>query len=127
MATANVTESMGVLFEHLENMLTAKTVFGEPMTVGDVTLIPVVDITFGAAAGGGSEKGERGDGAGGGAGAKMTATAVIVVRGSEVQVMKLKHAATVDRILDLVPDLVRSFTKDKPKVDVTKVELVEAE
>lgn len=126
MAAANVTDSMGVLFEHLEKMLTAKTVFGEPMTVGDVTLIPVVDIAFGAAAGGGSEKGERCDGAGGGAGARMTATAVIVVRDTQVQVMKLKHAATIDRVLELVPDLVRSFTKDKP-VDTTRIDTVDEE
>jgi uncharacterized spore protein YtfJ len=116
-----------VLFEHLERMLTAKTVFGEPISVGDVTLVPVVDITFGAGAGGGAspEKSEQGDGAGGGAGARMTASAVIVVRGgSEVQIMKLKHAATVDRLLELVPDLVRSFKKDKqdePAKDIPEI------
>ncbi|MDR3565432.1 MAG: spore germination protein GerW family protein [Negativicutes bacterium] len=113
MAGVNVTDSIGVLFEHLEKMLSAKTIFGEPIIIGDVTLIPVVDIAFGAGAGGGACQEKRGDGAGGGAGARVTASAVIVVRDSQVQVMKLKHAAALDRILELVPDLVQSLKKDK--------------
>lgn len=115
MASANINESMTVLFDHLEKMLTAKTVFGDPITVGDTTLIPVVDITFGAASGGGTcpEKGERGEGAGGGAGAKISAAAVVVVRDGQVQVMKLKHAAAVDRLIELVPDILEGLKKDK--------------
>lgn len=115
MANVKVTESIGVLFEHLERMLSAKTIFGEPMAIGDVTLIPVVDIAFGAGAGGGSCEEKHSDGAGGGAGARVTASAVIVVRESQVQVMKLKNAAAVDRILELVPDILQSLKKEPPK------------
>jgi uncharacterized spore protein YtfJ len=115
MAGVNVAESIGVLFEHLEKMLSAKTIFGEPMSIGDVTLIPVVDIAFGAGAGGGSGQEKRNDGAGGGAGARLTASAVIVVRDSQVQVMKLRHAAAIDRILEMVPDILHSLKEDKSK------------
>jgi uncharacterized spore protein YtfJ len=115
MAGTKVAESMTVLFDHLEKMLQAKTVFGAPMVLGDVTLIPVVDITFGAGSGGGysPEKGDRSEGAGGGAGARITASAVIVVRESQVQVMKLKNAAPLDKLLEMVPDVVQSLKKDK--------------
>jgi len=117
MAHVNVTEPIGVLFEHLEKMLSAKTVFGEPMSIGDITLIPVVDITFGAGTGAGSglEKNERNEGAvGGGAGARVTASAVIMIRDSQVQVLNLKHAVAMDRILDMVPDLLKSLKIGKP-------------
>ncbi len=117
MASGNITESMKVLFDHLEKMLQAKTVFGDPITVGDITLIPVVDIAFGAASGGGADKGERGEGAGGGAGAKISAAAVVVVRDGQVQVMKLKHAAAIDRIIELVPDFLEGLKKDRPVKD----------
>ncbi|HWQ60852.1 MAG TPA: spore germination protein GerW family protein [Negativicutes bacterium] len=117
MASANITESMKVLFDHLEKMLQAKTVFGDPITIGDITLIPVVDITFGAGSGGGADKGERGEGAGGGAGAKISAAAVVVVRDGQVQVMKLKHAAALDRLIELVPDLLEGLKKDKPAAE----------
>jgi uncharacterized spore protein YtfJ len=114
MAGANITDSMKVLFDHLEKMLQAKTVFGDPITAGDVTLIPVVDIAFGAGAGGGAcpDKGERGEGAGGGAGARISAAAVIVVRDGQVQVMKLKNAAPLDRLIELVPEVLEGLKKD---------------
>ncbi len=115
MAGANITDSMKVLFDHLEKMLQAKTVFGDPITVGDTTLIPVVDITFGAGSGGGADKGERGEGAGGGAGARISAAAVIVVRDGQVQVMKLKHAAALDRLIELVPEILEGLKKEKDK------------
>ena len=116
MANAGITDSMQVLFDHLEKMLQAKTVFGEPISIGEVTLIPVVDITFGAGSGGGtgSEKGPQGGGAGGGAGAKVSASAVIVVRESQVQVMKLKHADTLDRLVELFPEVLAGLKKGKP-------------
>ncbi len=111
---------MKVLFDHLEKMLQAKTVFGDPITAGDVTLIPVVDITFGAGTGGGTcpDKGERGEGAGGGAGARISAAAVIVVRAGQVQVMKLKNAAPLDRLIELVPEVLEGLKKDK-KAEIT--------
>jgi Uncharacterized conserved protein len=106
---------MRVLFDHLEKMLQAKTVFGDPITVGDITLIPVVDITFGAGSGGaGPDKSERGEGAGGGAGARISAAAVIVVRDGQVQVMKLKHAAALDRLVEMVPEVLAGLKKDQP-------------
>ena len=118
MAAANISEPMDVLFGHLERMLKAKTVFGEPITIGDVTLIPVVDITFGAGSGGGTgQKGERGEG-GGGAGARIAASAVIVVRQSQVQVMKLKSAAPLEKLLEIVPEILQSVNKDKTAAEM---------
>lgn len=119
MAGSNISESMDVLFGHLEKMLKAKTVFGEPVIIGDVTLIPVVDIMFGAGSGGTHEKNDRGPAAGGGAGARVTASAVIVVRQSQVQVMKLKNAAPLERLLDFVPEILQSVKKDKPVAEKT--------
>ncbi len=119
MAGTGITDSMKVLFDHLEKMLQAKTVFGDPITVGEVTLIPVVDIAFGAGSGGGScpDKGERGEGGGGGAGAKISASAVIVVREGQVQVMKLKNAAPLDRLIELVPEVLAGLKKEKPPAE----------
>ncbi len=118
MASTGVNESMKVLFDHLEKMLQAKTVFGEPIMIGDITIIPVVDITFGAASGSGTrpDKGER-ESAGGGAGAKISAAAVVVVRDGQVQVMKLKHTAAVDRLIELVPEVLESFKKGRQSAE----------
>ena len=95
MAEGNYMENMTALFKNLEQVLTAKTVFGEAITVGETTIIPVVDVSFGLGTGGGSgedkDKG-GGSGGGGGAGARMSASAVIVIKGEHVQVMQVKQS-----------------------------------
>lgn len=70
MAEINIVDNMNTLFGNLEKLLTTKTVFGEAITVGETTLIPVVDVTFGLGTGGGSgeEKNKCGGSGGGGLG-----------------------------------------------------------
>ena len=46
-------EMMNTLLATLEKHLDIKTIIGEPMTVGNVTLIPVMNLTYGFGAGGG--------------------------------------------------------------------------
>ena len=60
----------------IEKVLSTKTVVGEPITVEDKTLIPLISIGFGFGAGGGEAKGEakqKGEGAGGGTGGGVAA------------------------------------------------------
>lgn len=117
MSEANIFDNMNVLFENLENLLTSKTVIGEPISVGSTTIIPVVDVSFGLAVGGGSgEYRKKGGGGASGVGGKLTATAVIVVRGDHVQVMQLNRANTVDKLVDLLPEMVDKF---KPAAQTT--------
>ena len=54
----------------LEKILSSKTVVGEPITIGEATLIPLVSVGFGFGAGGGSgtQPGQTGQGSGGGTG-----------------------------------------------------------
>lgn len=72
-------EMMAPLLETLEKHLHTRTIFGEPMTVGNVTLIPVMDLTFGFGAGGGEGRDDKhgGSGQGGGGGARLAAKAVM--------------------------------------------------
>jgi uncharacterized spore protein YtfJ len=95
MAEVNIANNINTLFENLEKVLTTKTVFGEAITVGDTTLIPVIDIRFGLGTCGGAgdapDKG-GGSGYGGGTGGCITASAVIVIKGEEVQVMQIRKA-----------------------------------
>ena len=55
----------------IEKVLSTRTVVGEPISIQDVTLIPLISIGFGFGAGGGEGKGEakqKGEGSGGGTG-----------------------------------------------------------
>ncbi|MDE5749030.1 MAG: sporulation protein, partial [Acetatifactor sp.] len=42
------------LLQGMDSVLAAKTVVGQPVQVGDVTIVPLVDVSFGFAAGAGS-------------------------------------------------------------------------
>ena len=86
----DVNQNIATLFEQLDRFFKTETVFGEAMQVGNVSLIPVISISFGAGTGAGNgkdAKGSDGSGGGGGAGGKITPTAVIVVRNEEVSVL----------------------------------------
>lgn len=119
MAEINIIDNMNTLFGNLEKLLTTKTVFGEAITVGDTTLIPVVDVTFGLGTGGGSgegpDKSGAGSGGGGGAGGRMSASALIVIKGEHVQVMQIKKSTNLGKLVDMIPDIVEKFKPGKEK------------
>jgi len=104
-----VNESMNIIFEKLEKFFRTETVVGDPIQVGEITLIPIIDISFGAGGGGGAGKDEKGnDGtvAGGRAGAKSSPNSMLVIKGSEVSVFTLKDKNSLERIVEMVPEII---------------------
>lgn len=114
-----VRESIGSITEYLEKALSSKTAIGEPMQFGEVTLVPVVDITFGFGAGGGEGTAEKnqGNGGGGGGGARVAAKAIIVIKGAEVSVLPLAKGSTIEKIVEAIPGLLEKlpFKKEEAK------------
>lgn len=110
--------TVGSLLEGLDSFLSTKTVVGDPITVGDVILVPLVDVQFGVGAGT-FNKGPSGTSGGGGLGAKMSPTAVLVISNGTTRLVNVKTSSGFDRIIDLVPDFVEKFKeftgKDKNK------------
>jgi len=116
MANFNFNENMSTIFDKLENFFKTKTVVGEPIKIGDTTLVPFIDITFGLGLGGGAgtdEKGMGGDGGGGGTGAKVSPTAVLVIQGDKVELLPIKKAGGLDKLLDLVPGIIEKINEKK--------------
>ncbi len=96
------------LFKGMENFITTKTVVGDPITVGDTIILPLVDVSFGVAA---SAKGEEHkDSGGGGMGGKITPSAVLVIQNGMTKLVNVRHQEAMTKILDMVPDLVSRFT-----------------
>lgn len=79
--------------EQLENLISSKTVIGDPISVGEVTLVPIIKANFGFGVGSGSSDGvKRGGASGGGGGAVITPIAIVVVKGQEVDMLVIdKH------------------------------------
>lgn len=116
-------EMMASMLQTLEKHLTTETIVGKPITIGDVTLIPVMDLMFGYGGGAGEAPEaykQSGSGSGGGAGARLAAKAMVVIRGDEVQVLPFSKGGALEKILDALPDLVEKFKQ--PKADDAKDE-----
>lgn len=94
----------------LHRLVQTKTVIGEPVQVGDVTLIPVSKLSFGFGAGGGQE-GKGQSGTGGGAMVVPVAFVVINAEG-KVQIMSLKgKELSLGQLLELMPEALGKLKK----------------
>ncbi|MBR5115823.1 MAG: GerW family sporulation protein [Lachnospiraceae bacterium] len=100
-------EVMESLLHGMEGVLSSKTVVGQPQICGDVTIVPLVDVTLGAGAG--SSLTDRKAGGGGGFSAKMSPSAVLVIKDGVTRVVNIKNQDPVTKAIDLVPDLVNRF------------------
>ncbi len=99
------------LFSKMENFISTKTVVGEPITVGDITMLPLIDVSVGVGAGASGNKGEK-DNKGrnlGGLGAKITPSAILVVQNGTVQLVNVKNTGNMDKLLNMVPGILSKF------------------
>lgn len=101
------------VFEEFKQMITTESVIGEPIYLGEATIVPFVDITFGFGTAASGAEGQSGGGAGGG---KMSPTAVLILKGERIELFSIKNAVsstTMDRVLNLVPEVISRFQKKK--------------
>lgn len=108
---ANTIDSiLGNALDGIKKMVDVQTVIGDPITVGDITLLPVSKVSFGFAAGGTSfgkqtERDNFGGGAGGGV--KVTPLAFLVINGTDVRVIFIdEHPDALDKLASYLPQTV---------------------
>src|SRR5690554_2023390 len=117
-ANFDLNENINVMLERLEKFLTSKTVVGEPIEIGDTTLIPFITTSFGLGSGGGGgkdEKGNDGTGSGGGLGAKIQPTAMLVLKNDEVSLISLNNKGSLDKLFEMAPDIISKINFNKPE------------
>ena len=103
------------LFRGMEGFITGKTVVGDAMKFDDGTIIlPLVDVSFGVAAGAFSEKEKKDNGAGG-MGGKIQPSAILVIRDGETKLVNVKNQDGLTKVLDMVPGFVDKFSASKGK------------
>lgn len=94
----------------IKEMVDANTVVGDPVTTPDgVTLVPVSRVSVGFAGGGGDLVKQRDGCVGGsGAGIRIEPIGFLVVKDGVVRMVNIQPPATttLDRVIDLVPQLI---------------------
>ena len=99
------------LFKGMDSFITTKTVVGDAIHIGDTIILPLVDVSFGVAAGAFSQE-KKNNGAGG-MGGKIMPSAVLVIQNGTTKLVNIKNQDGVTKILDMVPDFVKRFTTNK--------------
>jgi len=121
----DIRDNLKTIFDEMENFLTSKAVVGEPIEIGDITLIPVINVTFGMGTGGGegaNSKNNNQEGGAAGLGAKIAPSAVIVIKEGNISAIPLNRAGGVEKLVDMVPELLKKFKgKNKTVVKGEKV------
>ena len=97
------------LFKGMESFVTTKTVVGDAITIDGTIVLPLVDVSFGVAAGAAND--EKKNNGGGGMGGKMSPSAVLVIKDGEPKLVNIKEQDGMTKILDMVPGLIDRFTK----------------
>ncbi len=96
------------LFKGMDSFITTKTVVGDAIHIGDTIILPLVDVSFGVAAGAFSQD-KKNNGAGG-MGGKIMPSAVLVIQNGTTKLVNIKNQDGITKVLDMVPDFVNKFT-----------------
>ncbi|WMI81343.1 GerW family sporulation protein [Anaerotignum sp. MB30-C6] len=121
-------ESVNVLFNKVEDLVSTKTVVGEAIVIGDLTLLPLIEVAVGAGAGA-----KESINAAGGVGAKITPSAVLVIQNGNVQTINIKNQDAVSKLIDMAPGVVNKLNfgavfgnrdKKEPQEEVFEEEVV---
>ena len=102
--TINVNEKIKGMLQELEKFISTETVVGKPIITNDLTIIPIVDITFGLGIAINDEK--NGDFTGGGIGGNVSPNALLIIKGDETKLVNIKNS---NNLVELIPQILEKF------------------
>ena len=124
MAENKFGETLESLFKGMDTFISSKTVIGDAVKFDDGTIVlPLVDVSFGVAAGAFANDGDKKNNGGGGLGGKIQPSAVLVIKDGSSKLVNVKNQSGMTKILDMVPDFVDKFaggSDDEGKKDKKK-------
>ncbi len=127
---------MSTAMESIKEMVDVNTIVGDAVEAPDGTvIIPISKVTFGFAAGGtdfGVGSNDEDDhrkekssslpfGGGSGAGVSIHPVAFMVVGQGQIRLLPVEGNSSIDRILELVPDIIEKINQSvRKKVNIKK-------
>ncbi len=107
----NFKNTVEALFKGMDGVVSSKTVVGDAIHADGITILPLIDVSFGLGAG--AFEGEKKEKGMGGIGGKVTPSAVLVIKDGTTRLVNIKNQDTVTKLLDMVPDILDKFTTRK--------------
>lgn len=109
--TNNFKNTVEALFQGMDGVVSSKTVVGDAIRVDGITILPLVDVSFGLGAG--SFLGDKKDKGMGGLGGKISPSAVLVIKDGTTRLVNIKNQDTITKLMDMVPDVLDKLTTRK--------------
>ena len=109
------------IISRLRNLAQTETIVGDPVELGEVTILPVIKFSVGFGAGGGEgtdgsdKKKGSGMGGGGGGGASVSPVGFLVWDGKDVRFISVSGKSKMDSLFEVVPELMNKFGISKKK------------
>ena len=124
MSENSIKNIMDTTMEKLKGMIKADVITGEPVVVGDITLIPVSKVAYGLATGGSdfpTKNQSQLFGGGGVAGVTISPIAFIVINGDNVKMIPVyNELTTLEKAVTMAPEIIDKakdlFKKDKEAI-----------
>ena len=99
------------LMKGMDGLVSSKTVVGDAVRVDNITILPLIDVSFGIGAG--SNLSDKKDKGMGGVGGKITPSAVLVIKDGTTRLVNIKNQDTITKLFDLVPEVLDKITTRK--------------
>lgn len=109
-----IKDGLEALMPQFEKFINTKTIVGEPIVIGNVTIVPFQAASFGFGSGGG-EGGPGNLGGGAGGGASLRPVGILVVKDGEVHVYNLGKRGFIDKMMELMPEALAKIKAGKGK------------
>lgn len=97
-------EAVNVLFDKVDDLVSTKTVVGEAIVVGDLTLLPLIEVSVGAGVGT-----KEAANAAGGVGAKITPSAILAITPNGTHLINVKNQDAITKLIDMAPGVVNKL------------------
>ena len=124
----NFQASVRELLSGLDGFVSSRSVVGEPIRMGEATLIPLMDIQIGVGAG---SYGGKSAGSAGGLGATIKPSSMLLLQDGKVKLIRITNEETVMKVLDAIPEVLDrvkgAFMKTDKKVEETAEEVLRQE
>ena len=121
----NFQASVRELLTGLDGFVSTRSVVGEPIRMGEATLIPLMDIQIGVGAG---SYGGKSAGSAGGLGATIKPSSMLLLQDGKVKLIRITNEETVMKVIDAIPEVLDrvkgAFMKTDKKVDKKAEEIL---